>query len=60
MGKVSFGPEKLVENMAAFMGAITKLKPASSKGTYVKSISISTTMGPAFKVDTAYVRDLNK
>lgn len=60
MGKVSFGPEKIVENMAAFMGAITKLKPASSKGTYVKSISISTTMGPAFKVDTAFVRDLAK
>jgi large subunit ribosomal protein L1 len=60
MGKVSFGPEKIIENVAAFMEMITKLKPSSSKGIYFKSIAISTTMGPGFKVDTAFVKDLLK
>lgn len=60
MGKVSFGPQKIVENVAAFLEMITKLKPAASKGIYLKSIAISTTMGPGFKVDTAFVKDLIK
>lgn len=60
MGKVSFGAEKLVENIAAFLETINKLKPASAKGTYLKSIAISTTMGPGFKVDTAFVKELVK
>jgi large subunit ribosomal protein L1 len=60
MGKVSFGPEKIIENVTAFMEMITKLKPASSKGVYFKSIAISTTMGPGFKVDTVFVKDLLK
>jgi len=60
MGKVSFGPEKIVENVAAFLEIITKIKPASSKGIYLKSIAISTTMGPGFKIDTAFVKDLIK
>ncbi len=51
VGKVSFGPEKLVENIAAFIEMIVKLKPSSSKGTYMKSITLSTTMGPGVKVD---------
>jgi large subunit ribosomal protein L1 len=51
MGKVSFGPEKLLENIAAFMDTIIRLKPATSKGTYIRSIAISTTMGPGIKVD---------
>ena len=58
MGKVSFGAEKIVQNIAAFMDTIIRLKPVASKGTYVKGISISTTMGPGVKVDTAYVKDL--
>jgi len=58
MGKVSFGPTKLLENMAAFIDTIQRLKPAASKGTYMKSIAISTTMGPGVKVDPGYVKDL--
>jgi len=58
MGKVSFGLEKLLENVAAFMDTVLRLKPPASKGTYLKSIAISTTMGPGIKVDPAYVKDI--
>jgi large subunit ribosomal protein L1 len=58
MGKVSFGPEKLLENVAAFMDTVLRLKPPASKGTYLRSIAISTTMGPGIKVDPAYVKDI--
>jgi large subunit ribosomal protein L1 len=58
MGKVSFGVEKLSDNIAAFMDTILRLKPPSSKGTYLRTIGISTTMGPGVKVDPAYVKDL--
>ncbi len=60
MGKVSFGPEKILENMVAFLDSIVRNKPASSKGTYIRSIGISTTMGPGFKIDPVYVKDLLK
>jgi len=60
VGRVSFGEEKILQNIKYFLDIILKLKPASSKGTYIKSISISTAMGPGIKVDTAYVRDLVK
>ena len=60
MGKVSFGAEKLIQNMTAFLETIIRLKPSSSKGTYLKAIAISTTMGPGFKIDTAVVKDLVK
>ncbi len=60
MGKVSFGVEKIVQNIAAFLETIIRLKPTSSKGTYLKGIAISTTMGPGIKIDTAYVKDLIK
>ncbi len=50
MGKVSFGADKIVQNATAFLETIIRLKPASSKGTYLKSIAISTTMGPGIKV----------
>ncbi len=60
MGKVSFGVEKIVQNIAAFLETIVRLKPASSKGTYLKGVAISTTMGPGVKIDTAYVKDLIK
>jgi large subunit ribosomal protein L1 len=56
VGKVSFGPEKLMENIQAVIEMIIKLKPASSKGTYLKSISLSTTMGPGIKVDPQDVK----
>ena len=60
MGKVSFGVDKIVQNMAAFFDTIMRLKPASSKGTYLKGIAISTTMGPGLKIDSALVKDLLK
>jgi large subunit ribosomal protein L1 len=58
MGMVSFGLDKLLGNISAFFDTIMRLKPASSKGTYLKGISISTTMGPGIKIDPAYVKDL--
>ena len=60
IGKVSFGVEKIIQNIAAFLETILRLKPASSKGTYLRGISLSTTMGPGIKIDTASVRDLIK
>ena len=50
IGKKSFGPEKLLENFNTVMEALVKAKPAASKGTYLRSISISATMGPGVKV----------
>ena len=58
VGKVSFGADKLMENVSALLEAIIKLKPSSSKGTYLKGISISTTMGPGIKVDPLDVRNI--
>jgi large subunit ribosomal protein L1 len=46
--------------MASFMDTIIRLKPASSKGTYLKGISISSTMGPGIKIDPAYVKTILK
>ena len=53
VGKASFSEEKLAENFNALMEAIVKAKPAALKGQYLKSISLSTTMGPGVKVSTA-------
>lgn len=53
IGKVSFGAEKLVENFTALMDAIQKAKPAAAKGQYLKSVTVSTTMGPGVKVNQA-------
>ena len=50
IGKASFGKEKLLENYNALMNAIVKAKPAAAKGTYLKSISLASTMGPGIKV----------
>jgi large subunit ribosomal protein L1 len=52
IGKVSFGEAKLAENAHALLGAIVRAKPASAKGNYVKSIALTSTMGPGVKVDT--------
>lgn len=51
IGKASFGTEKLFENITAFIKTIIALKPASSKGVYLKGITVSTTMGPGIKID---------
>lgn len=60
MGKVSFGADKLMQNITAFLDTILRLKPASSKGAYLKGVAISTTMGPGVKLDTAHVKELTK
>ena len=60
MGKVSFGVEKIVQNITAFLETVMRLKPSSSKGTYLKGMAISTTMGPGIKVDPALVKELVK
>ncbi len=52
IGKVSFGKDKLLQNAASLIDAVVKLKPATSKGTYLKSISVAPTMGPGIKLDT--------
>jgi large subunit ribosomal protein L1 len=53
IGKVSFGPEKLAENMDTLMAAVIKAKPAAAKGQYIRSCVIASTMGPGVKVSTA-------
>ena len=53
IGKVSFGPQKLQENFDTLMGAIIKAKPAATKGQYIKSCVIATTMGPGVKLNVA-------
>ena len=56
IGKISFGAQKLLENAKAFLDKLMKLKPSASKGTYFKSISVSSTMGPCIKVDPMLVK----
>jgi large subunit ribosomal protein L1 len=51
IGKISFPPEKIVENAVELINVINKLKPSSAKGTYIKSISLSTTMSPGVSID---------
>lgn len=53
IGKSSFTVEQLKQNYTAIVSAIVKAKPASAKGTYIKSLTLSTTMGPGIKIDTA-------
>ena len=56
VGKISFGKEKLLENAKALMDALIKAKPEASKGTYLKGITLSTTMGPGVKVEPSSVK----
>jgi large subunit ribosomal protein L1 len=56
VGKVSFTPEQLQENLDAFMDSVVRAKPAAAKGTYVRSVTVSSTMGPGVRVDTAGYR----
>ncbi|MDE5811675.1 MAG: 50S ribosomal protein L1 [Muribaculaceae bacterium] len=55
IGKVSFTPEQMKENAREFINTLIKLKPAAAKGTYIKSIYLSSTMSPGVKVDTKTV-----
>ena len=56
VGKISFGAEKLTENVKAFLEKLSSLRPASAKGTYMKTISVSSTMGPGIKVDPMLIK----
>ncbi len=56
VGKASFGSDKLQENVLAFVDRLIQLKPATSKGIYLRTISLSSTMGPGVKVDPLQVR----
>lgn len=58
VGKASFGAEKLLQNLAALMDTLVRLKPTTSKGTYMKGIHLSTTMGPGIPVDPTDVKNL--
>ncbi|MCX7634163.1 MAG: 50S ribosomal protein L1 [Syntrophales bacterium] len=58
IGKVSFGAEKITENLMAVVETVLKLNPASSKGTYLKGIALSTTMGPGVKIDTVGIKNI--
>jgi large subunit ribosomal protein L1 len=51
VGKASFSADKLVENVKALADAVAKAKPAGSKGTYIKRVSVSSTMGPGLKIE---------
>ena len=51
VGKADFESKQLVENIQAFLGTVVRLKPVSAKGTYIKSISLSSTMGPGVRID---------
>ena len=55
IGKVSFGPEKLVDNFNALLEAVVKAKPAAAKGQYLRSVTVTSTMGPGVKVNPALI-----
>jgi large subunit ribosomal protein L1 len=59
LGKASFEPDALVANLAALAAEIMRVKPASSKGRYVKQLVVSSTMGPGVKIDVGQVEDLS-
>jgi large subunit ribosomal protein L1 len=58
IGKVSFSPEKLAENATELIQTLLKLKPSSAKGTYVRSISLASTMGPGIQIDRTTINGL--
>ena len=58
IGKASFGKQKIVENLRVLAEEILRVKPSSSKGTYLKSVFISTTMGPGIKLDANTIKEL--
>jgi large subunit ribosomal protein L1 len=56
IGKASFSVEQLSENLTAFMDAVVRAKPSAAKGTYIRSVTVSSTMGPGVHVDPAVYR----
>ncbi|MDE7143937.1 MAG: 50S ribosomal protein L1, partial [Muribaculaceae bacterium] len=57
IGKISFSPEKIRDNAREFINTLVRLKPAAAKGTYIKSIYISSTMSPGVKVDPKSIEE---
>ncbi|MCB2180704.1 MAG: 50S ribosomal protein L1 [Desulfobulbaceae bacterium] len=60
LGKSSFGPEKIKQNILAFIDKVIQLKPSSAKGIYLKGVTLTSTMGPGFKLDPMELRTLVK
>jgi large subunit ribosomal protein L1 len=60
VGKVSFGAEKLKDNLESLLDTLIRMKPTAAKGTYIKGISIATTMGPGIKLDTTETKSLGQ
>jgi large subunit ribosomal protein L1 len=58
LGKVSFGPDKILDNLRALIDTLQKIKPASAKGAYFRGLAVSTTMGPGVKIDSTSLRGL--
>jgi large subunit ribosomal protein L1 len=58
VGKVSFGPEKLLQNISTLLDTLMRLKPVAAKGTYVRGIAVSTTMGPGVQIDPLAVKNI--
>ena len=58
LGKVSFGPDKILDNLRALVDTLQKIKPASAKGAYFRGVAVSTTMGPGVKIDSTSLRGL--
>ena len=56
LGKVSFGHDKILDNLKTLMDTVVRLKPSSAKGTYIKAMTVGSTMGPGVKIDTSSVR----
>lgn len=56
VGKVSFGPEKVLGNVKALLEAVNRLKPSAAKGAYMQSMAVATTMGPGLKVDVNQIK----
>jgi len=56
VGRVSFTPEKLVDNASEMLQTLMKLKPSSAKGIYMKSITVASTMSPGIKIDAKAIR----
>lgn len=57
IGKISFGREKLKDNLLVFIDSLLKIKPSSSKGVYLRKVSVSNTMGPGISIDTSDLRE---
>ena len=56
VGKINFSEQQLAENLQAFMDTILRAKPAAAKGEYIRSATVSSTMGPGVRLDTAVYR----